>query len=865
MTKIWSMKRFVLSAILIAAIAVQSCVDTARIDELDSRITKLESLSYIDAVQDADGRWYWTLNGSWLYVNGAKVPVSVGDGVTPKMKIENGMWYVSYDNGTTWTEAGKATGDDGAACGIVSIKEDSSGIYFEMQDGTVITIAKVLPLTIVFDVDEVGITSGGESKTIGYTLNGASENVVIKAIAHDGWRAKLNVDTKTTGTITITAPEKIVESEVLVLVSDGERTVFAVINCYLKATVVVSSEKYEVPYSGGNVDVTLQTNMDLGVSIPVDAQSWLSLVQTKSMMTKTLSFTILPNDNAYIRNAVVSLVDGNGRAAKTFLVSQEGDTEGLVSIHVDTKGELHSVMESYDKAHIVKMKVSGNLNDVDLLDIYYEMPALRYLDMSDVNIDVLPAECFKNSKVTGIVLPNTVKTLSRACFSSSKISGNLVVPASCETIEPSAFYNCQALETVVFGSGSLLKTIGDNSFEDCTSLKSVVIPAACENIGASAFKNCKLLADVDFEQGSHLKTIGGGYDDFGRDDKKYRGAFNNCVMLKSITIPASCETIGATAFKNCQSLETVVFENNSHLKIIGGGYYSNDYYYGAFSDCTSLKSIIIPASCETIESSAFKECKALENVSFEQYSQLKEIGGGCHMYEYDDGSYFYPHKSVLYYYGAFSDCVSLKSITIPASCQNIGVTAFRNCKSLESVEFSHESVLTILSGGSLTPSSGYVTNGKEDYSIAPPNSSVRDCYSKGVFANCSSLKSVKIPSSITNIDAGCFVNCTSLTDLSFDEGSQLSEIGEAAYMNCGLLHRIYMQNCSKLSSVGNQALYGNDQIYFLQIGTTTPPKLGRDVFGSVGTYSVLKVPAGSEPTYKSASGWSEFSSITAID
>ena len=208
----------------------------------------------------------------------------------------------------------------------------------------------------------------------------------------------------------------------------------------------------------------------------------------------------------------------------------------------------------------------------------------------------------------------------------------------------------------------------------------------------------------------------------------------------------------------------------------------------------------------------------------------------------------------------------MKSITIPASCQNIGVTAFRNCKSLESVEFSHESVLTILSGGSLTPSSGYVTNGKEDYSIAFPNSSARDCYySKGVFANCSSLKSVKIPSSITKIDAGCFVNCASLTDLSFDKGSQLSEIGEAAFMNCGLLHRIYMQNCSKLSSIGIQALYGNDQIYFLQIGTTTPPKLGRDVFGSVGTYSVLKVPAGSEPAYKSASGWREFSSITAID
>ena len=841
---------------MIAAIAVQSCVDTARIDELDSRITKLESLSYIDAAQDTDGRWYWTLNGSWLYVNGAKVPVSVGDGVTPKMKIENGMWYVSYDNGATWTESGKATGDDGTACGIVSIKEDSAGIYFEMQDGTVMTIAKIQPLTIEFDTDEVGITSGGGSKTIGYTLNGASENVVIKAIAHDGWRAKLNVGTKTTGTVTITAPEKIVESEVLVLVSDGGRAVFAVINCYLKATVVVSSEKYDVPCSGGNVDVTLQTNANLSVSIPADARSWLSLAQTKSMITETLCFTVSPNDNAYIRNAVVSLVDGNGRVAQTFLVSQEGDTEGLVSIHVDTKGDLHSVMESYDKANIVKMKVSGNLNDVDLLDIYYEMPALRYLDMSDVNIDVLPAQCFEKSEVTSIVLPNTVKTLSQSCFSSSKISGNLVIPASVETIEPSAFYNCQALETVVFGSGSLLKTIGDKSFEGCASLKSVVIPAVCENIGNSAFKDCKSLTDVDFEQGSRLKAIGGGESRNWRD-----GAFYDCVALKSITIPASCETIGKAAFNSCQSLETVEFEDNSQLKIICGDNsargYSSD---GAFADCVSLKSIIIPASCETIESSAFKNCRKLENVSFEPDSQLKEIGGGCDVSESKDKDYPYHHRSKLYYYGAFSDCVSLKSITIPASCQNIGETAFRNCKALEEVEFQHGSILSTLSGGSWVADRSCDPKDREDYESRGYTS-----YSKGVFANCSSLKSVKIPSSVTKIDAGCFINCTSLTDLSFDEGSQLSEIGEVAFMNCGLLHRIYMQNCSKLTSIGSQALYGNDQIYFLQIGAVTPPKLGSNVFGSVGTYSVLKVPAGSESAYKEAWGWNAFSSITAID
>jgi hypothetical protein len=35
------------------------------------------------------------------------------DGVTPQLKIENGFWYVSYDNGATWTQLGQATGDKG--------------------------------------------------------------------------------------------------------------------------------------------------------------------------------------------------------------------------------------------------------------------------------------------------------------------------------------------------------------------------------------------------------------------------------------------------------------------------------------------------------------------------------------------------------------------------------------------------------------------------------------------------------------------------------------------------------------------------------------------------------------------------------
>ena len=92
----------------------------------------------IGVAQDTDGVYYWTLNGEWLLDdNGNKLPVSGKDGangadgkdgqdgkdgadgqdgqdgITPLLKIEDGYWYVSYDNGTSWTLMGQATGADG--------------------------------------------------------------------------------------------------------------------------------------------------------------------------------------------------------------------------------------------------------------------------------------------------------------------------------------------------------------------------------------------------------------------------------------------------------------------------------------------------------------------------------------------------------------------------------------------------------------------------------------------------------------------------------------------------------------------------------------------------------------------------------
>lgn len=97
---------------------------------------------------DTDGIYYWTLNGEWLTDDhGDKIKAEGADGndgTTPKFKIENDYWHISYNNGETWEQLGKATGEDGKDGNSIfkAVTQDDKNVYFELTDGTIITIAK---------------------------------------------------------------------------------------------------------------------------------------------------------------------------------------------------------------------------------------------------------------------------------------------------------------------------------------------------------------------------------------------------------------------------------------------------------------------------------------------------------------------------------------------------------------------------------------------------------------------------------------------------------------------------------------------------------------------------------------------------
>lgn len=93
---------------------------------------------------DSDGKYYWTLDGQWLLdASGKKRPVSGDngtDGVTPVLKVQDGFWYVSYDNGKSWTKTGQATGADGHSPEI-GVRKYSDGKYYWTLDGEWLTDA----------------------------------------------------------------------------------------------------------------------------------------------------------------------------------------------------------------------------------------------------------------------------------------------------------------------------------------------------------------------------------------------------------------------------------------------------------------------------------------------------------------------------------------------------------------------------------------------------------------------------------------------------------------------------------------------------------------------------------------------------
>ena len=321
----------------------------------------------IGVKQDTDGIYYWTPDGEWLLdENGNKIKAQGTDGkdgqdgengadgndgangndgatgpqgpqgeqgITPLLKIEDDYWYVSYDNGQSWTQLGKATGEKGeqgeqgpqgetgaqgpqgesGANGdsfFQSVTQDEQNVYFTLADGTIITLPKGAALDITFAESDLVVMSPSSTREIAYTVTSVTEKVTVEVTSSADIKAKVVAADATgkTGKIVITTGATIDEySKVIVFVSNGEKVTMKSISFEQAGLEVSNDATLYAPAEGGNVTLSFLSNVECEVVIPEEAQEWISLAPTtRAMESHTIILQVAPNKTSY-RSATVKI------------------------------------------------------------------------------------------------------------------------------------------------------------------------------------------------------------------------------------------------------------------------------------------------------------------------------------------------------------------------------------------------------------------------------------------------------------------------------------------------------------------------------------------------------------------------------
>ncbi len=419
---------------------------------------------------------------------------------------------------------------------------------------------------------------------------------------------------------------------------------------------------------------------------------------------------------------------------------------------------------------------------------------------------------------------------------------------------PRAAMQATILSSITYkGNDYIVTSVDEYAFEYCSSLKSLTIPNTLKEMDVY-FYDCTSLTTVNY-LGTINEWIKLGMA--GRLDEEYN-LYLNGELVTEIEITSLTE-ISSGAFYNCKSLVSVVIPNS--VTSIG----SSAFYY-----CTSLTSIEIPNSVTSIGDYAFSGCDSL---NYYIKDGLKYLGNSNNPYLYlarvvdirittatIDNNCSFIRSS------AFSGCTSLTSIVLSNSVTSIGSYAFSSCSRLTNImlpnnvtsigdsAFYNCTSLTICCQAQSKPSgwnSGWnysnrpvVWGAELDVESGLLYTLINEDTGYEVYGYVGTSTEVVIPSTyngkpVTNIGYYAFEYCSSLTSVTI--GNSVTSIGSSAFYNCYRLTSVVFEENSQLTSIGDYAFYYCTSLTSIEIPDSVT-SIGSYAFSGCSKLTSIEIP-----------------------